>query len=380
MRIGIDCRNFYDIHLNRGAGVERYTYHLVKNLLESDESNEYVLFFYSDISPETIHKVKAGHSRVKIVKVFKTTTSLPLFDTHFRFASLLKKENLDLAVFPANIIPLTYRRKSILIVHDLAIYLHPEWFPDRQWFSTKILVPLSLKKAQTIVAVSHNTKQDLLKLFDVPQEKIRVIQPGVVIKESYGEDEVKKVLTKFDIKEKYILYLGTIEPRKNIKNLIKAFSTYIFENEESRINLVLAGIKGWKFQPIFQYLQNINQRLPKSPVKYIGKVSNRERNILLKNCEAFVFPSKYEGFGFPVVEAMAMNVPVVTSNNSSLREIAADGAALLVDPSDANEIRRAIKKVVEDKLVRQRLIAKGSERSRQFTWQKTIDKFKIILK
>lgn len=380
MKIGIDCRKFYDIHLNKGAGVERFTYHFVKNLLNMDENNEYVLFFYSDISPETIHRVKASKVRVKIVKVFRSTSPIPLFDSHLRFAHHLKKENLDLTIFPANVIPLTYRRKSILVIHDLAIYLHPEWFPDRQWFSTKILVPISLKKAKTIVTVSQNTKEDLLKLFNINEEKIRVIYPGVVVKDNYIEEEVQKVLQKFDIREKYLLYIGTIEPRKNIKNLIKAFSTYLFENEESNVNLVLAGIKGWKFQPIFKYLQNINQRLPKSQIKYIGKVSNRERNILLKNCEAFIFPSKYEGFGFPIVEAMSMNVPVVTSNNSSLKEISGEGAALLIDPEDVNEIRRAIKKILEDKLIRKRLVAAGELRARHFTWENSIAKFKTLLK
>ena len=380
MRIGIDCRKFYDIFLNRGAGVERYTYHFVKTLLKQDENNEYVLFFYSDISPETIHKVKATNSRLKIVKIFRSTSRIPLVDSHFRFARCLKRENLDLTIFPANVIPLSYRRKSILVVHDLAIYLHPEWFPENQWFSTKILVPLSLRKAKTVVTVSHNTKKDLLEIFKINEEKVRVIYPGVVVKDNYIEEEKQKVLKKFDIRGDYILYLGTIEPRKNIKSLITAFSTYLFENEESKVTLVLAGIKGWKFQPIFKYLQNINHRLPKSQIKYVGKVSNRERNILLKNTQAFIFPSKYEGFGFPVLEAMAMKVPVVTSNNSSLREIAGEGAALLVDPEDANDIRRSIKKVLEDKLLKRQLVMAGEKRVEKFTWENSVAKFQTLIK
>jgi len=380
MRIGIDCRHFYDVHANSGAGVERYVYHFVRTLLKMDEKNDFFLFFHSDISPETIHKVKGNNDRVHIVKLFRQESKIPLYDNHWRFSRLLKKAKLDLTIFPANVIPLFYRKKSILIIHDLAIYLHPEWFPERQWFSTKILVPLSLRKARTIVAISQNTRDDLISLFKINPEKIRVIYPGVVIKENYIEEECKKVLEKFDTGANYVLYLGTIEPRKNIRNLIKAFTNYLFENEESKVNLILAGIRGWKFQPIFQFLTSINQRFPKAQIKYIGKVSNRERNILLKNAQAFVFPSRYEGFGFPMLEAMALKVPVIAGNNSSLKEIAGNGEALLVDPEDSNDIRRAIKTVLEDKLVKQKLVSLGEQRAREFNWETTIRKFQTLIK
>ena len=207
-----------------------------------------------------------------------------------------------------------------------------------------------------------------------------MVHPGIVIKDNYIEEEKRKVLQKFDIKGDYILYLGTIEPRKNIKSLIEAFSTYLFENEESKVTLVLAGTKGWKFQPIFKYLQNINSRLPKSQIKYVGKVSNRERNILLKNTQAFVFPSKYEGFGFPVLEAMAMKVPVLTSNNSSLREIAGEGAALLIDSEDPGDIRRSIKKILEDKILRRQLVLAGEKKVSLFTWENSVAKFQTLIK
>jgi len=379
MRIGIDCRNFYDVTANSGAGVERYVYHFVKTLLEYDRGHEFVLFFYSDISPETIHKVKGENSRIRIVKVFRSEARIPLWNNHFRFSKILKKEKLDLAIFPANTIPLFYHGKSILVIHDLAIYLHPEWFPDRQWFSTRIVVPHSIRRANTIVAVSQNTKEDIMKLFRVPQEKIRVIYPGVVVKSSYLDEEIAKVKQKYDIRGDYILYLGTIEPRKNILSLVKAFSNYLFEHEEEKLNLVLAGVKGWKFQEVFQKLNDVNRRLVNSQIKYIGRISNRERNILIKNSKLFVFPSLYEGFGFPVLEAMALGVPVVTGNNSSLAEVAEE-AAVLVDVSDANDIRRGIGKVLGDKLLYHQLIAKGYERVSKFTWEEMVKKFSILLK
>jgi len=379
MKIGIDCRQFYDYHLNVGAGIERYSYHLVRNLLKHDQENEYVLFFYSDISPETIKKVKGKNSRVKVIKTLRQGSKIPFWDSHIKFSWIIKKEKLDLAIFPANIIPLFYFGRSILVIHDLAIFLYPEWFPDKQWFSKKILVPAGLRRADKIITVSNSTKNDLLKLFNVDEKKIKMIYPGVVIKDKYLDKEFDKIRQKYDIKNEYALFFGTIEPRKNILNLIKAFSNYIFENEESRLILVLAGIKGWKHKKIFKYLNKINKRIFGSRIKYIGKISNRERNILIKNCQVFVFPSLYEGFGFPVVEAMRLGAPVITSNKASLQEIGRDAAAL-INPADVNSIRKQIKKVCENKNFRQKLIVQGHKRADQLTWEKAITEFKALLK
>ncbi|MBU1132508.1 glycosyltransferase family 4 protein [Patescibacteria group bacterium] len=379
MKIGIDCRKFYDAHANVGAGIERFTYHLVRTLLRSDEKNDYVLFFYNDITPETIHKARGKNVRVRVRKIVRRSSKIPLYDSHIEFSRFLKKENLDLTIFPANVIPLFYGGRSILIVHDLAIYKYPEWFPERQWLSTKVLVPKSLKKAEKIIAISQSTKNDLMKLFEVPEEKITVIYPGIKVKSSYLPEEIDRVKEKYNIAGDYLLYIGTIEPRKNILKLMRAFSNYLFENDNTKVNLVLAGAKGWKFQPIIQLMSDINKRLGENKIKYIGKVSDRERNILIKNCRAFVFPSQYEGFGFPVLEAMTLGVPVLTGDNSSLREIAGD-AALLVDANDLNDIRRGIQKISEDEDFRNRLAEKGTAQAGKFSWEKTAEEFLAIIK
>ena len=377
MRIGIDCRKIYDVNKNSGAGVERYTYHFVKNLLKKDQDNDYVLFFYSDISPETIHKLKGNNPRVRIVKFIRSESRVPFFDTHLKIVRLLNKHKFDYTIFPSGSIPIFYRGSSVLVVHDLAIYLHPEWFPDKQWFSTKVVVPRSIRKAKKIVAVSENTKKDIIKIFKTREDKITTIYPGIVVKDDYLDSEIEQVKKKYDIKNDYVLFIGTIEPRKNVTNLIKAFSNYIFETD-SKLNLVLAGVKGWKFQKIFEKVNDMNNRLSGSQIKYIGQVSNRERNILLKNCEVFVFPSQYEGFGFPVLEAMALHAPVITGNNSSLAEISGEGANL-IDTSDIKEIKNAINDVVNNVHVRQALKRKGYEQSVLFTWERMVEQFIELL-
>ena len=378
MKIGIDCRKFYDIVTNRGAGVERYSYHLIKTLLEIDKHNDYVLFFYSDISPETIYKVKGKNARVKIVKIQRKKSSIPILGNHLSFSLLLNKEKLDLTLFLTGSMPLFYKKPSIVVVHDLAIYLFPEWFPDKQWFSTKVIFPRSVKKAKKIITVSENTKKDLIKLFKVPEYKIIPIYPGVKVKGNYLPAEIEAVKKKYDIKKDFVLFLGTIEPRKNIINLIKAFSNYVFESEKE-LNLIIAGIRGWKYKKIFLELEDLNKRFTNSQIKYIGPVSNRERNILIGCCQVFVFPSQYEGFGFPVLEAMALDAPVVTGNNSSLKEICQD-SALLVDTSEVNEIRKGIKQVLESPEERNELIAKGRQKVKQFTWEKTVYKLLEVIK
>ena len=378
MKIGIDCRKIYDSHLNIGAGVERYVYHLVKHLLLIGRNHEFVLFVRADLSPETIHRLKGENDRVKIIKQMPAISNLSFINKHWNFSRLLGKENLDCAIFPANMIPFFYRGQSLLVVHDLAIYFHPEWFPEGQWFAKRILFPGSIRKAAMIVAVSESTKNDLIKLFKVKEQKVRVIYPGVVTKESYAVEEMDRVLRKFNLEKDFVLFIGTIEPRKNILNLIKAFSNYIFENEENRMNLIIAGEKGWKFGGVFRELNEFNNRLTGSRIKYIGKISNRERNILISNCQVFVFPSLYEGFGFPVLEAMELGSPVVTSNNSSLAEISA-GASYLIDPCDINDIRRGIKTVLEDKILRYQLISAGKERVKNFDWNKTARQFMELM-
>jgi glycosyltransferase involved in cell wall biosynthesis len=374
MRIGIDCRKIYDVNTNSGAGVERYTYFFVRKLLERDQKNSYVLFFQGDISSDTLNKIRGRNDRVKIVKNFSGQSTIPVIGSHLKFGNLLRKEKLDITIFPSGSMPLFYKGNSFVIAHDAAIYINSSWFPDKQWFSTKIVVPRSYRKARKIICVSHNTKNDLKKLFKIPDQKIITIYPGVVVKDMYSEEEFLRMKKKYDVKGEYVLFVGTIEPRKNVTNLIKAFSTYLFENEYSNITFVLAGAKGWKYKNTFKSLEDVTNRLQNSQIKYIGRVSNRERNILLKNAKAFVFPSFYEGFGFPVIEAMALGTPVLTSNTSSLGEIAKD-CAILVNPEDFIGIKKGIKQLVEDYSIAKKLSSLGRERASFFTWDRTIDEF-----
>jgi len=369
MRIGIDCRVIYDVEKNKGAGVERYVFNLVKNILLQDKKNEYVLFFDKKTSQHTIDSLKKfGHFTPQIFN-----NKVPFFSNHFFFSFMLWGEWLDRMIFPANVMPFFYIGRSALVIHDVAIYNNPEWFPQGQWFSKMLLVPSSVMKATDIVTVSQTTKDDLLDLFKFkPEKRIHVIYPGLLKEKDSSILTQEKVMKEFNINYDYLLFTGTIEPRKNLLRLLKAFSLYAQETD-SKINLLITGAKGWKYKRIFFQIKKINKKLDRRAVKYLGKVTNKERKTLMEKAVAFTFPSLYEGFGFPVLESMASGTPVITSNVSAMAEYIKD-QAILVDPESITEIKNAIKKILEDPELQVSLGKKGRELSTQFTWTKTARK------
>lgn len=388
MRIGIDCRTILNPGYGEAAGVGHYTFFLVSNLLKRDKKNEYVLFFDNLLSRDAAEEMIAGAQNVKIrfFPFHQYKHYLPFVFSHLLTASALEKEKLDVFHSPAYTLPLSYRGKSIITVHDLAIYKNPEWFPKKflvgQSFSTKILVPKSLKKATKIIAVSNNTKKDIEEIFKINSQKVEVIYEGVEFrnlpskKESVCgiESEVcfEDLKIKYGLNDNYILFLGTIEPRKNITALVQAFRDLIFDNKniEQKYQLIIAGARGWKYKNVFKEIKECQKRVEaRGEIKYIGYVPGREKFMLMKGAACFVFPSLYEGFGLPVLEALSLGVPTIISNRSSLPEIGGP-AAILVDPEKISEISQALKKVLKDKNLREELGKRGVVWAEKFSWEK----------
>jgi glycosyltransferase involved in cell wall biosynthesis len=249
MRIGIDCRTILDPKRGEQAGVGHYTYFLVENLLKNDKKNQYVLFFDPKIGD-------AGHFKQKnaIIKFFPFIDYkkfLPGAYSHLLIAAYVERENIDVFHSPASTIPLAYSKKAVVTIHDLAIYHKPDWFPKGQKFSTRVAVPQTIKKAKKIIAVSEYTKKDLIKYFKVAEDKVEVIYNGVEPKKDIDNvkpDDPEKIKNKFDIKQDFILFVGTIQPRKNIESLIKAFDRLRNSKEFENHQLVISGGKGWNYQ------------------------------------------------------------------------------------------------------------------------------------
>lgn len=367
MRIGIDCRTILDPKRGEQAGVGHYTYFLVENLLKLDAKNQYVLFFDPKIGD-------AGHFKQKnvTIKFFPFVDYkkyLPGAYSHLLIAAYVDRENIDIFHSPASTIPLAYSKKAVVTIHDLAIYHNPDWFPKGQKFSTRVAVPQTIKKAKKIIAVSEYTKKDLIKYFKVSEDKVAVIYNGVEPKKDIDDvkpEDRKIVKDKYEIKQDFILFVGTVQPRKNIEGLIGAFdslrSTKIFENYQ----LVIAGGKGWKYESVYSLVREL--ALTKKVI-FTDYVTKKDKWSLLNAASLFVFPSFYEGFGLSILEAMQQGTPVITSKVTSMPEVLGD-AGILADPHDINDVAKAIKKVLNNDALRDELIRKGYRQAKNFSWKK----------
>lgn len=361
MRIGIDCRTILNTDNGETAGVGHYTYFLVKHLLKHDGKNQYVLFFdwrKRDLAEFMQPNVTIRHFAFSQYKKF-----LPFTYSHMLITAMLLKERLNVFHAPANTLPLTYPKTSVITIHDLAIYKNPAWFPS-QILSTKLLVPQSLKHASHIISVSHSTKQDLREIFGVSPRKITVIHEAPFVTRINVKDKNVDVIAKFRLTKPYMLFIGTIDPRKNLENLLDAFILLRKTPELQKYQLIFAGGKGYKSEQFFEALK---QRSLGRSAKYLGYITHNEKIALLKNSALFVFPSLYEGFGLPVLEAMSLGVPVVTSNVSSLPEVAG-GAAQLVDPNSVKDIAKGMKRVLTTPALVERMLRLGHEQADAHTW------------
>lgn len=376
MRIGIDCRHILHPDGGEGAGVGHYVHHLVTSLLAEPDENEYVLFFDNHDVAEAKREIVGRDPRVTVrVLPFRSfRRALPFVYSHMVVASVFERERLDVLHGPANVVPLFYRRPWVVTVHDVAIYDHPEWFPagslGSQSFSKSVLVPHSLAHAERVIAVSHTTKRDVMRIFGLHSRKIDVIYEGAEIAARGGD--VAAVLRRHGLVEgEYALYLGTIEPRKNVAVAIGAFvhaarRGWIPEHA----TFAVAGARGWKERPVFDAIERANAALGRERVRYLGYLPHGDKHAVLASAATFVFPSLYEGFGLPVVEAMAAGVPVIASDTSALAEVCGD-AAILVAPYDEEGFVHALRRVWNDDAVVGGLRRLGTERGRSFDWRRT---------
>lgn len=373
MRIAIDCRPIVSPGRGDMAGIGQYVRFLVRHLLKIDEENAYVLFFDERTDTDDINRLIGGHRNAerKILPLSRFKKLLPYAYSHRYVASAIARSGADVYHGTTGSLPLGYRGRSVATVHDLAIYLHPEWFPGGQFFSRRVVVPASLRRATRLIAVSESTKNDLRKVFLIPPERIAVIHEGV----EPPPPEAWDLPAPKPFAAPYLLFLGTIEPRKNVEGLVKAYVALAerFPKLVGATELVIAGSRGWKADKAFAAIEAANRRFGRSGprVRVLGYVPDEDKLALMAHALAFVFPSRYEGFGLPVLEAMSLGVPVVTSNVSSLPEIAGRGAALLVDPDSTVELELALKHLLEDEAKRAELGRRGLERSTEFRWDKT---------
>ncbi len=353
MKIGIDASPIF----HQRGGVGTHTLHLIENLLKLKSDHQFFLYS-SRLSDESFP--------------FLTQKNIQLiYGNKLYLRYRIWKERIDIVHGTNFRLPGYGRKGNIITIHDLALVKYPSFgkkFGGRFsfWRTKKRAL-----RADRIIAVSKSVLEDIVQFIGAPEEKIKVIYNGV--DPFYFPDDNQevflKIRQKFGIKkERYLLFTGTIEPRKNVKTVLKAFS----RNKKIRkdFNLVLAGGKGWKNSDIQQFI--IDEGLLEEVV-ITGYISREELRVLYSCASCFVFPSIYEGFGIPLLEAMACGVPVICSNSSSLPEVVGD-AAITIDPHDIDGFSTGMEKIVEDEGLRKNMILRGFERVKHFSWEETAKK------
>ncbi len=345
------------------SGAARYIRSLVTSLAKIDAKNKYILY----VSPEDTPRFSGLGPNFQAVptvanrplRILWEQTELP-WD--------LKRRRVDVFHGPAFIAPLVKTCRQVVTIHDMTFFLLPQChlFTKRHYFQR--LIPECVKRADQVIAVSENTRTDIVRILGSPcRSKIKVVYHGK--DESFHPDRTAAascgLRTKYGFSNRIILFVGLIEPRKNLERLIRAYANLQSIHPDSC--LVLAGSRGWGYEPV---LQAVSESGVEKKVFFPGFIPDRELPNLYNLADVFVYPSLYEGFGLPVLEAMACGTPVVTSQVSSMPEVAGD-AALFVDPRDVASIAQALERVLLDRALRERMAEDGPKHSNPFTWEKT---------
>ncbi len=265
---------------------------------------------------------------------------------------------------PANGPPiLRFGMRAVVTVQDLTIYRHPDWFPRRQWLSTRVLVPRSVRGAQIVITPSEATRRDTVRLFKVPPDRLRVIPYGVETDYALPASDVvrSEVRGELGLPERYLLQVGTVQPRKNYETSLRALARI---PPSERIPLIAAGGFGWDYQPVLRLVQDLGL---KDWVRFAGYVRARHLPALYQMATAFLFPSLDEGFGLPVLEAFAAGTPVVTSDAGAIPEVAGD-AALICPATDDAALAEHVRAVLRQGELRERLTAAGRARALLYSW------------
>lgn len=353
MRIGLDVRLS---HYTRG-GITRYVRRLAADLPALDLTNHYVHFY------------RRGHAETFSRLARRVECWTPAHHRFEIYALALEAlpHRLDLLHSPDFIPPLGGYRRSIITVHDLTFLYHPEFLTaqSRQYYNGQIRY--AVRRACAIAADSQATKADLVNLLAVPPDQVSVIHLGLEPDfRVLTQDAIETSLTRLSLSPGYILFVGTFEPRKNVPGLLRAYQSLRRRLSDAPL-LVLVGNRGWLFEETLMMIKDLGLE---QPVRVIENLPAADLPAVYNGAGVFVLPSHYEGFGFPVLEAMGCGAPCVIAARASLPELAGD-AALAVDPDDEAALSQALERALTDSGLRAELKRKGLERVKHFTWEKT---------
>lgn len=373
MRIAIDGTTLCAPDGSSGGGIEHYSAAITCALLDLASEHQFFITTPSFLSRHRREELLSHGSHVTLLPSFGP--KLSFFSHHLLLPFRFALRRCDVLFAPFGQIPLGWKGRSVVTVHDLAIYEHPEWFPESQDFSTHVVVPRTLARANRIIAVSHATERALHKWFPETKSVTTVIHEGVDLDEAFGAiQNADETSTRFPFDREFILFLGTIEPRKNLVNAFRAFHTFLQTrpDQASQVRFIVAGKKGWQTREIEEELLVVNQAWqhaePHGVIQCLGPVTEEEKWILLARAACLVYPSFDEGFGLPLLEAMAVGTPVITSNRGALPEVGGD-AAVYVEPEDIEGMSLAIAQCLLVPEGLREIRELGIRRASEFGWE-----------
>jgi len=358
----------YEANVKNRVGSNQYAFELIKAIYQLDKKNQYWVFLPSPPLPDLPKQRKNWRYQVVGPRKLWNIFGLP---------RALYQQKPDIVFNPGHYSPLFSFAPLVISIMDLGYMRFPQHFTKPIYWKLKLWTGLSIKRARHIFAISESTKNDiityytsrrrsLIEYYRVSPDKITVTYPGYDrnrFKVQISKFKVEGVKKKYKVKGDYLLFLSTLKPRKNVEGLLEAFKGLSSQG----LQLVIAGRKGWLYQSIFAKAKELGLE---SKVVFTGFVDENDVPALMKGAKVFVLPSFWEGFGIPVVEAMACSTPVVVSNAGSLPEIVGEGG-IIINPYNPEEIARGIEKAIDN---RDDLIKKGLKQAQKFSWQKCAEK------
>lgn len=353
MKVAIDAREM----VGSIAGKGRYVAELVKAIAVLDKTNTYYLYTKQPITvslPENMQQVLIGGAP-GLKQVWLALDA--------------KKRDCDILFAPTGYLPLVFSLiPSVVTIHDLALFVTKDAKPAlKTYIAETLLMRVAITKSKEIIAVSESTKNDLVKIFNIDPQKITVTPLGydstTYTPKNQGDETVLK---EYKLSPDYLLFLGTLEPRKNIVGILHAYSQ-LSPELQAKHKLVIGGKKGWFYEEIFATVTAL--KLEKQ-VQFLGRVPDEHLPALYRQAKVFVFPSFYEGFGLPPLEALASGTPVISADNSSLPEVIGKGG-LLVDPHNISALVDSMKTILTDKEVYKKLKEESVKQAAKFSWSAT---------
>lgn len=362
MKIAIDALPVKS--LQHGMGT--YIFNLLKEMAQLDQAHDFVVFkkpsVFTDLEKSQRFNIQFRNlSKGLARRVVWEYTTLP---------KLLQKEQVDIFWGPSNFLPLRKACKYVVTIHDLSSFTYAHTYPYLRRKYYQYIIKQAVKRADLIITDSEFSRQDIINTFSVLPEMVKKIYCGIddIFRRIESLDAIAQVKSKYKLPDDFILTLGVIEPKKNTERLIRAYAQ-LRDKHNNVPKLVIGGSKkyGWNNRRIFELVETL---VLKDAVNFTDFIEQKDLPVVYSAAKLFILPSLFEGFGLPVIEAMACGTPVITSKTSSLPEITGD-AAVLINPYDTEEIGQAIIKVISDQQLQTEMRVKGFENVKRFSWQES---------